>query len=190
MTQTQCPGHYRFGPLQARDIIEQVISPIRDAVRAYHTATALKYLLRHTRKGDIGDLLKCRDHLNWAIARAQGAPHEVAADSVAWRHGDIDKVCGDPRTGVSFGIKPEMGRNLPIQGIRGAGEPTHELKPCNSTDGFTQPPNCLSGVSEPTPPLHAVALEMAEAATGMPAATRKLIDAAMASRTLPGEVGN
>lgn len=92
--QTRCPDHYRFGPLQARDIIEQVIGPIRDSVRAYHTATALKYLLRHTRKAGIDDLLKCRDHLNWAIARAQGVSNERVSDSTTWRDGDIDAVCG------------------------------------------------------------------------------------------------
>lgn len=107
--QTHCPDHYRFGPLQARDIIEQVIGPIRDSVRAYHTATALKYLLRHTRKAGVGDLLKCRDHLNWAIARAQGVPNERAPDSVTWRHGDIDAACGasnQERASVQSGTHP------------------------------------------------------------------------------------
>lgn len=107
--QTHCPDHYRFGPLQARDIIEQVIGPIRDSVRAYHTATALKYLLRHTRKAGIDDLLKCRDHLNWAIARAQAVPNERASDGTTWRHGDIDVVCGvadRERASVQSGTHP------------------------------------------------------------------------------------
>ena len=90
MTMKGCPEHYQFHWMQAREIIEVVIASVTDPVYAYHLASALKYLLRCTRKGGVADLRKCRDHLNWAIARS--------GDAV-------------PNSGTS---PPTTGRNAPL----------------------------------------------------------------------------
>lgn len=173
------PAHYDFGQIEAREIIELAIADIPDPVAAYHVATTLKYFLRASRKCWTEDIAKGCKHAGWALDAARAhdirnlrdipPPPHYAPDSVAFRHGDIDAVCG----------VPNMGMNPPSMGIRDAGE-------------FTQPPNCAC-VHESTKstnighveivdgddgakrrhlstsadtsehPMHAVALEMAEA---------------------------
>jgi hypothetical protein len=137
------PAHYDFGQMEAREIIELAIADITDPVTAYHVATTLKYFLRTSRKGGTEDIAKGCKHAGWALdaSRAHDVrklrdipPPHYDPDSVAFRHGDIDKVCGLPNSSTTV---PSMGRN-------GACE-------------FTKPPNC-------THPMHAVALEMADAA--------------------------
>lgn len=135
------PAHYDFGQMEAREIIELAIADFRDPATVYHVASALKYLLRASRKNGADDIAKARKHVGWALdaARAHDVrklrdipPPHYDPDSVAFRHGDIGRVCGLPNSRTTL---PSMGS--------GAGE-------------FTHPPNC-------THPMHAVALEMAEA---------------------------
>lgn len=88
------PGHYQFGQLEAWDVIELAIEGIRDPVTAYHTASALKYLLRAARKGGDTDVAKANAHLKREIARHLPKSPDYAPASVAFRHGDLAKVCG------------------------------------------------------------------------------------------------
>jgi hypothetical protein len=159
----ESPLHYSFGMMEAREIIELAIADFTDPTTVYHVASALKYLLRASRKNGADDIAKARKHIGWAedAARAHELralrnippPHYNPAD-VAFRHGDINRVCGldrDPHE-----ILEE------IAGICDAGE-------------FTQPPNCVHESTKSTNaghvekvdskhPMHAVALEMAESA--------------------------
>lgn len=101
------PGHYQFGQMEAWDIIELAVMDIADPVTAYHVASALKYLLRAARKNGNTDIAKASAHLKRETARhvAPGPDYDTA--SVAFRHGDMDKVCGVnglPKTGTSIPI--------------------------------------------------------------------------------------
>lgn len=88
------PDHYQFGQMEAWDIIELAVMDISDPVTAYHVASALKYLLRAARKGGNTDIAKASAHLKRETARhvAYGPDYDPA--SVAFRDGDLDKVCG------------------------------------------------------------------------------------------------
>lgn len=93
------PEHYQFGQLEAWDIIELAVADIRDPVTAYHVASALKYLLRAARKGGDTDIAKASAHLRRETARHAvriPQPPEYDPASVAFRHGDIDRVCRHP----------------------------------------------------------------------------------------------
>lgn len=109
------------------------------------------------------DKSKSKDHLD-ALAR-----HLI--DSLDGEHCSIHALAQ-----VAWRALAELETRLENADAQDVGKSAHELKSRNSTAEFTQPPNCSLGVSKPTPPMHAVALEMAESA--------------LASRTLPGEVGN
>lgn len=118
------PAHYNFGQIEAREIIELAIADFHDPATVYHVASALKYLLRASRKNGADDIAKASKHIGWALdaARAHDKRRSVCRaydpEPVAFRHGDIDAVCGS------------MGMILPNPGIRDAGE-------------FTHPPNCV-----------------------------------------------
>jgi hypothetical protein len=88
------PSHYQFGKMQAWDIIELAIEGIADPVTAYHTASALKYLLRAARKNGDTDIAKASAHLRREIARHVTAKPGCDPASVALRHGDLASVCG------------------------------------------------------------------------------------------------
>jgi len=128
------PAHYDFGQMEAREIIELAIADFRDPTTIYHVASALKYLLRASRKNGADDIAKARKHVGWAEDAAWACEKRIAQadrDFLAvvsgreFRHGDIDAVCG----------LPTVGKTQPGMGIREAGE-------------FAQPPNCSPGVSE------------------------------------------
>lgn len=84
------PKHYQFGQMEAWDIIELAIADLDDRVTAYHVASALKYLLRASRKNGDADVAKASAHLKRECAR-----HVVSAP---W--------C-DPH-GVAFGCSPPL----------------------------------------------------------------------------------
>ena len=97
------PAHYCFGQMEAREIIELAIADIPDPVTAYHVATTLKYFLRTSRKGWTEDIAKGCKHAGWALDAAKAhdirklrdiPPPHYDPDSVAFRHGDLAKVCG------------------------------------------------------------------------------------------------
>lgn len=125
----------------------------------------------HHARGKSTDHADCiLRHLAHAGQRDSDGVRETA--KVAWRalallQEEIERDCGLP-----------IPRNAKAQ--HEWEQSTHELKSRDSTDGFTQPPNCSLGVSKPTPPMHAVALEMVESAAWGP----------FVSRTPPGEMGN
>lgn len=159
------PSHYDFGPLQAREIIEHAVDGFRDPSTIYHVASALKYLLRASRKGGTEDIAKAGKHIGWALdaARAYDVRKERADDA-------FTTACR------------EIGARMLDPGIRDAGE-------------FTQPPNCVHESTKSTNaghmeivdskhPMHAVALEMADAAAQK---RRGESDWAV---TWPGEIGN
>ena len=108
----------------------------------------------HHARGKSTDHADCiLRHLAHAGQRDSDGVRETA--KVAWRalallQEEIERDCGVP-----------IPRNAKAQ--REWEHSTGELKSRDSTAGFTQPPNCSPGVSEPTPPMHAVALEMADA---------------------------
>lgn len=91
------PEHYQFGQMEAWDIIELAVMDIRDPVTAYHVASALKYLLRAERKGGNTDIAKASAHLKREGARHAKASPDFDPASVAFRHGDLDRVCGVPQ---------------------------------------------------------------------------------------------
>jgi hypothetical protein len=118
------PEHYQFGQMEAWDVIELAIAGIRDPVTAYHVASALKYLLRAPRKGGDTDVAKAKAHLKREVARHRPKSPDYDPASVAFRHGELDKVCGVPR----------VGRNLPraayeIAHAEGAGEYGNPVTP-------------------------------------------------------------
>ena len=83
------PEHYRFGLLEAWDIIELAVADIDDPVTAYHVASALKYLLRAARKGGDTDIAKASAHLKRETARhVKAAPttHPMAAEALRMDH--------------------------------------------------------------------------------------------------------
>jgi hypothetical protein len=88
------PEHYQFGHMEAWDVIELAIAGIRDPVTAYHVASALKYLLRAPRKGGDTDVAKAKAHLKREVARHRPKSPDYDPASVAFRHGELDKVCG------------------------------------------------------------------------------------------------
>lgn len=88
------PDHYQFGSIEAWDIIELAVMDIADPVTAYHVASALKYLLRAARKGGNTDIAKASAHLKRETARHVTAAPDYDPASVAFRDGDLDKVCG------------------------------------------------------------------------------------------------
>lgn len=134
------PDHYQFGPMEAWDIIELAIEGIADPVTAYHTASALKYLLRAARKNGDTDIAKASAHLKRETARHVTSKPDYDPASVAFWRGDLDKVRGVPR----------VGRNLP-QAYR-----THYA------DGVfhTSPP------VTPCHPMHAEAIRVADETPG------------------------
>lgn len=86
------PDHYQFGQMEAWDIIELAVMDIADPVTAYHTASALKYLLRAARKGADTDVAKAHAHLRRETARhVVRIPPSPEYDpaGVAFRHGDL-----------------------------------------------------------------------------------------------------
>lgn len=98
------PEHYQFGQLEAWDIIELALIGTHDPVTAYHKGVALAYLLRASRKGGDTDIAKASAHLKRETARHVvriPPPPEYDPDSVAFRHGDPNKVCGIPNSGGS-----------------------------------------------------------------------------------------
>jgi hypothetical protein len=122
------PKHYQFGAFQAIDVIEGVSRGICDPVAAVLTSHALKYLMRWPRKHGLRDLKKARWYLDRLISYLDGVQIPPARDydpsSVAFRHGELDKVCGVPR----------VGRNLPkaayeIAHAEGAGEYGNPVTP-------------------------------------------------------------
>lgn len=88
------PDHYQFGQMEAWDIIELAVMDIADPVTAYHVASALKYLLRAARKGGNTDIAKASAHLKRETARHATATPDYDPASVAFRHGDLESVCG------------------------------------------------------------------------------------------------
>lgn len=88
------PSHYQFGQMEAWDIIELAVEGIADPVTAYHTASALKYLLRAARKNGDTDIAKASAHLKRETARHVATGPDYDPASVAFRDGDLDKVCG------------------------------------------------------------------------------------------------
>lgn len=80
--------------MEAWDIIELAIEGIADPVTAYHTASALKYLLRAARKNGDTDIAKASAHLKRETARHVTAQLGYDPASVAFRHGDLARVCG------------------------------------------------------------------------------------------------
>lgn len=88
------PDHYQFGSIEAWDIIELALIGTHDPVTAYHKGVALAYLLRASRKGGDTDIAKASAHLKRETARhvAPGPDYDPA--SVAFRHGDLESVCG------------------------------------------------------------------------------------------------
>jgi hypothetical protein len=92
------PKHYQFGAFQAIDVIEGVSLGICDPVAAVLTSHALKYLMRWPRKHGLRDLKKARWYLDRLISYLDGVQTPPAPDydpaSVAFRHGELDKVCG------------------------------------------------------------------------------------------------
>jgi hypothetical protein len=126
------PNHYQFGAFQAVDVIVAVAATIPDSVEAVHSSHLLKYALRWSRKGGLKDLYKARWWLDRLIDRVQRRtdgvevppPPDYDPASVAFRHGELDKVCGVPR----------VGRNLPkaayeIAHAEGAGEYGNPVTP-------------------------------------------------------------
>lgn len=100
------PEHYRFGQMDAWDIIELAIEDIDDPVTAYHTASALKYLLRAARKNGDQDIAKANAHLTREVARHAvriPPPPEYNPGSVAFRHGDT----------VTFDRAPDADQPIP-----------------------------------------------------------------------------
>lgn len=93
-SEVESPEHYQFGQMEAWDIIELAIDGIADPVTAYHVASALKYLLRAARKGGATDIAKASAHLKREGARHAKASPDFDPASVAFRHGDLGKVCG------------------------------------------------------------------------------------------------
>ena len=135
------PPHYDFGQIEAREIIELAIADFRDPTTIYHVASALKYLLRASRKNGADDIAKARKHVGWALDAARAHEKRLAqserdflavVSDLEFRHGDINAVCG----------MPTVGKAQPGMGIRDAGE-------------FTQPPNC-------THPMAAEGLRLAD----------------------------
>jgi len=132
------PAHYDFGQMEAREIIELAIADFRDPATIYHVASALKYLLRASRKNGADDIAKARKHVGWALDAARAhdirklrdiPPPHYDPDSVAFRHGDVDKVCGLSRDPREILGEIAANANKAQQGAL-AGE-------------FTQPPNCV-----------------------------------------------
>jgi hypothetical protein len=144
------PAHYCFGMMEAREIIELAIADIPDPVTAYHVATTLKYFLRTSRKGGTEDIAKGCKHAGWALdaARAHDVreskhkkmrdglrlgclvggmipPPNYDPDSVAFRHGDLAKVCG-------IGDVPHMTAQALSQ-RDGAGDYGNPVTPCCAT---------------------------------------------------------
>jgi hypothetical protein len=126
------PSHYQFGAFQAVDVIVAVAATIPDSVEAVHSSHLLKYALRWPRKGGLKDLYKARWWLDRLIDKVQRRtdgvkvppPPDYDPVSVAFRHGEPDKVCGVPR----------VGRNLPraayeIAHAEGAGEYGNPVTP-------------------------------------------------------------
>lgn len=92
------PRHYQFERFQAIDVIEAVGTLIADPVSAQLTGNVLKYVMRWPRKHGARDLKKARWYLDRLIERLQPEHKHNATlydpASVAFRHGDIDAVCG------------------------------------------------------------------------------------------------
>jgi hypothetical protein len=84
----ESPAHYQFGQMEAWDIIELAIEGIADPVTAYHVASALKYLLRASRKGGDTDIAKASAHLKRETARHVTSSPDYGPANVAFRHGD------------------------------------------------------------------------------------------------------
>jgi len=138
------PAHYDFGMMEAREIIELAVADFRDPTTIYHVASALKYLLRASRKNGADDIAKARKHVGWAEDAARAYEKRIAqadrdflavVSDLEFRHGDIDTVCG----------LPTVGKAQPGMGIRIA-----DMKPLPPREAgeFAQPPNCSPGVSE------------------------------------------
>jgi len=136
------PAHYNFGTMEAREIIELAIADFRDPATIYHVASALKYLLRASRKNGSQDIAKARKHIVWAEAAAlarrfrNNPPPDYDTADVAFRHGDIDKVCASG----------EFAHSHRTIWDRDPSEPGAKIVR-QYTAGFTQPPNC-DGVHE------------------------------------------
>ena len=123
------PDHYQFGQMEAWDIIELAVMDIADPVTAYHVASALKYLLRAARKGGDTDIAKASAHLKRETARHVTAAPDYDPESVAFRHGELDKVCG----------VPGVGRNLPNSAV--------EIAAADGASDYGNPvtPGCATG---------------------------------------------
>jgi len=168
------PAHYCFGQMEAREIIELAIADFRDPTTVYHVASALKYLLRASRKNGADDIAKARKHVGWALDAARAhdirklrdiPPPHYDPDSVAFRHGDVDAVCGLSRDPCEILEEIAANANKAQQGAL-AGE-------------FTQPPNCT----------HPMAAEGLRLADEQPCNQPRRSESAW-SVTWPGEIGN
>lgn len=93
VTEVDSPEHYKFGQLEAWDIIELAIEGIQDPVTAYHSASALKYLLRAARKGGGTDIAKASAHLKRETARhAVRLPPSPDYDPASVAFGHVSEV--------------------------------------------------------------------------------------------------
>lgn len=95
------PQHYRFAGFEAIDIIEAVSRTIAEPKWAFLNSNVLKYVMRWPRKDGLRDLKKARWYLDRLIADMEDPRFpppdynpDYDPDSVAFRHGDLAKVCG------------------------------------------------------------------------------------------------
>jgi len=106
------PQHYRFAGFEAIDIIEAVSRTIAEPKWAFLNSNVLKYVMRWPRKGGLRDLKKARWYLDRLIADMEALPvppsPDYDPDDVAFRHGDLAKVCG-------IGDVPVTSHNAPVQ---------------------------------------------------------------------------
>jgi|SRR6185312_2120560 len=131
------PQHYRFAGFEAIDIIEAVSRTIAEPKWAFLNSNVLKYVMRWPRKDGLRDLKKARWYLDRLIAdmetpRMPSSP-DYDHDAVAFRRGDIDRVCGGMREAGEFtgppNCSPGVGESrhpMAAEGLRLADE-----QPCN-----------------------------------------------------------
>jgi len=73
MTERNIPSHYDLGDFEAKDVISSVLNNLYEhdcpnADTAYYLGSALKYLLRCTRKGEFKeDLEKARTFIGFIL---------------------------------------------------------------------------------------------------------------------------
>ncbi len=68
------PSHYDTGRYECIEVMEEALG--REAVKAFCTCNAFKYLYRHKRKNGLEDLKKARWYLNKAIEMTEEEEEE------------------------------------------------------------------------------------------------------------------